>query len=343
LKENSLDKADQIRIVGKGTIEIVYDADGEKLQRAFIPETSGTSTITTYINQFVYQETATLTLSSLPPFSGTGAYLAYMNFEEGRLRAMTPYSSNDGYDALTENGNLILPSASPGYTSGAWDYFIMDYQQNVRMILTEETHVAFNECTMETNRETIEDPIFGQAAPNSEVENTRTNTPSGWTNNTTASVSMLGNIAGHNLGPNTLQKVMAGDKISTTVQYYYQNVTSSTNPNIVANILNNLTALITGGTATANTLAQANAGAITSQLNATPAFLNAVQPGSSSGTGAPLAYLTILFFDERFNLIDAEDGGVVQQQVASSWSTSTAPLALTNVLAPKNGYAYARM
>lgn len=134
---NFLDKPDQIRIVGKGTILIVYDADGEKLQRAFVPEAGGTGTVTTYINQYVYQETATLTTSALPPFSGSGQHLAYINFEEGRIRAMTPTASNNGYDGLSENGNLVLPGApGGGFSSGAWDYFIRDYQQNVRMILT---------------------------------------------------------------------------------------------------------------------------------------------------------------------------------------------------------------
>jgi hypothetical protein len=55
---NYLDKPEQIKIAGKGTIKIVYDADGRKLQRTYTPET-GTATTTTYINAFVYQSTTT--------------------------------------------------------------------------------------------------------------------------------------------------------------------------------------------------------------------------------------------------------------------------------------------
>jgi len=70
-------------------------------------------------------------------------------------------------------------------------------------------------------------------------------------------------------------------------------------------------------------------------------FTNAVQPnGSNPGGNTPQTYLTILFFDERFNFIAAADGGVAQQQVASSVGSSGAPLGLSNVKAPKNGYVY---
>ena len=335
---NFLDKPDQIRIVGKGTIEIVYSADGEKLQRAFIPDAGGSGTVTTYINQFVFQETATLTTSSPAPFAGSGVALAYINFEEGRVRVMKAISTGNGYDALTEAGNLTLPlSPSGGGGTGAFDYFIMDYQQNVRMILTEETHSATNTCTMETSRASAEDPVF-EAAPGDEVENTRYTKPTGWTNNSTASVSQVGRLCGHYIGPNTLQKVMAGDQITASVQYYLQTGETGTNPNILGPLLASLSQAI-GGPSTAGTLVHGSGSAITTNLNGVPGFVTAVEPNSNT-IGTAQAYLTILFFDERFNLIAASDGGVQWAQVASSWSTSTPALALSNVKAPKNGYAF---
>src|SRR5690606_25528485 len=86
---NFLDKPELIRIAGKGTIQIVYDADGNKLQRKFTPEI-GTARTTTYINEFVYQESA----------------LSFIHFEEGRIRVMTAVSENNGYDGLALNGNM---------------------------------------------------------------------------------------------------------------------------------------------------------------------------------------------------------------------------------------------
>ncbi len=332
---NFLDKPEQIRIVGKGTIKILYSADGEKLQRVFIPESGAPSTITSYINEFVYQETAALTLSSSAPFSGSPVTLSFINFEEGRIRVMTPVSQSNGYDALTENGNIILPNGK----MGIWDYFVKDYQENVRMILTEETHSAVNTCTMETSRAAAEDPVFGQAGTGNEVEKTRTITPPGWQSvNSSASVSQLGNLIGFNIGPNTLQKVMAGDNVTATAQYYYASPSTSGNPNIIPNILNSLAAAL-GGNATAGTLVHGNVTNITNQLQGTPGFISAVEP-SNSTSGPPQAYLTLLFFDERFNFIAQADGGVAQQQVASSWTTTTMPLGLLNIKAPKNGYVF---
>ncbi len=99
-------------------------------------------------------------------------------------------------------------------------------------------------------------------------------------------------------------------------------------------------AVAIGGNATVGTLTHGSAPGITSNLNSTPGFVTAIEPNNNT-TGTPQAYLTILFFDERFNFIAAADGGVAQQQVASSWTTSTPALALANIKAPKNGYAYA--
>jgi RHS repeat-associated protein len=322
IKYNFLDKPEQIRIAGKGTIQITYSADGEKLKRVYTPET-GTGTTTTYINQFVYQA------------SGAGAdVLSFINFEEGRIRVITPTSQTNGYDVLTIDGNMDLPNSK----KGVYDYYIMDYLQNVRMILTEETHSASNICTMETGRATAEEPIFGQTGSSNEVATTRYATSStSWQNGSIgSSVSRLGNLAGHIIGPNTLQKVMAGDKVSATAQYYFQTATGGSNSNFASALLSSLAQAITGGSV--NSVVQENVTNVTSQLNLNPEFINSIQPGSTGNT--PRAYLTILFFDERFNFIQAADGGAAQQQVASSVGSSGSTLGLANIKAPKNGYVY---
>ena len=314
---NYLDKPDQINLVGKGVIKIVYDADGNKLQRTYTATGSTVNSVTTYVKQFVYTETVATNNSSTMPLGGWGIgtdTLRYFNFEEGRIRLMQPVSQGNGFDALVENGNLVMPNNM----MGVYDYFIMDYQKNVRMILTEETHQSSGTATMETTRAAIEDGVFGQQGTANEVEATRYSKPAAWTANTSASVSRLGNIAGHNLGPNTLQKVMAGDQVSAVVQYYHQAAPASTSNNLVTNIIGNLVSLLNTGGANLSNLVKSNAAGIAPQINSTaPPYIGGLSPQNPLAT-APKAYLTILFFDERFNFIAAADGGAVQQQVAAT-------------------------
>ena len=325
---NFLDKPDQIRIAGKGTIAITYSADGDKLQRTFTPETAGITVTTSYISQFVYRKTS----------SGGGDSLQYMSFEEGRVRVMQAVSQGDANNALMEDGNIDLP----GGRRGAWDYFVMDYQQNVRMILTEETHTAYSTATMETAQQTYEDGVFGQPGAGNEVEATRVAKPAGWTNAAAgASVCRLGNTFGKTLGPNTLQKVMAGDALSATVLYYCPAATTGSPNNTLANtIVSNLLGVLMSGGGGATGAVKGNAGAVTTQLGGNGAFTGYVQPSNTTGT-IPQAYLTILFFDERFNFISASDGGAASLQITGTTGASGSSLTLANVKAPKNGYAYA--
>ena len=73
----------------------------------------------------------------------------------------------------------------------------------------------------------------------------------------------------------------------------------------------------TGGANLSN-LVKSNAAGIAPQINSTaPPYIGGLSPQNPLAT-APKAYLTILFFDERFNFIAAADGGAVQQQVAAT-------------------------
>ncbi len=334
IRYNHLDKPEEIRIAGKGIIKIVYDADGNKLQRSYTPEGSSVTTTTTYIGAFAYQ----------------GDELQYINFEEGRIRVMQSVNQNNGYDYLTMDGNIDLPNSK----RGAYDYFIRDYQGNVRMILTEQTHAGSNTATMEMARAANEEPVFGQVdengSPNSNNEIKArfavTGIPGqgspggGWTNNTIGNyVSRIGNLAGKKTGPNTLMKVMAGDEISATTIYYYQDpVVNTSGTSNVTDVLGSLVQAISGGSATSGlTHGSAAATAITSQLGGSVPFSSAVSPDAGSTAGSnPKAYLTVLFFDERFNFI--ADGSTNQRVIQAG--NDALPLVLASIKAPKNGYAY---
>jgi RHS repeat-associated protein len=193
---------------------------------------------------------------------------------------------------------------------------------------------------METNRSVLEESIFGQTGANNEVATTRFDKPPGWTGNSSAKVSRTG--TGRNIGPNTLQKVMAGDMINATAQYYHQGTAGGNSSTMVNTVLTSLVQAITGSGGT-GALVKGNTGNINTQLSGAAGFINAVQPnGANPASTIPQAFLTAIFFDERFNMIPAADGGVVQLQVAATVGSNGGNLVLnpTNYKAPKNGYVY---
>ncbi len=279
---------------------------------------------------FVYEGTATLSGSSIPPLGGGGA-LSYINFEEGRIRVIQPVLLSNGYDALVIDGNMDLPEGK----KGVYDYYIRDYQENVRMILTEESHFSMGKCTMETSRASNEEPVFGQTGGGNEVATTRFSTPSGWQSNSSGSVSKLSKAIGKPIGPNGLLKVMAGDEINATTQYYYTGTVSNNNNSFVSDVVNNLISAITGSNA-ATSAAKGSTAGIGANLNGSVPFANFTDPNKNSNDNYPRAYLSVLFFDERFNFI--EEGSAIARTMQAG--DGAAPLVLANLKAPKNGYAY---
>lgn len=325
IKYNFLDKPEEIRIVGKGLIKIVYDATGNKVQRSYTPE-GGTTKTTYYVNQFVYEENN----------------LQFINFEEGRIREISAVNTNNGYDYLQLDGNINLATGK----KGVFDYFIRDYQSNVRMILTRELHKGSNSCTMETARAANEESLFGKidangspSAGNEVAARFATSSIPGaaWTDNTSSYVSRVGALAGSKIGPNSLLKVMAGDKLSATTQYFYKDPVVNTNtPGIVSNVLGSLIQVI-GGSSVTNGITKAGATGINTMLNGSIPFESATSPDAGNSTGnKPKAYLTLLFFDERFNFVP-ENSTISRVQTSGNGAD---PLTMLNIKAPKNGYAY---
>jgi hypothetical protein len=251
---NYLDKPEQITIAGKGVVKIVYDADGSKLQRLFLPEAADkpNATVTTYIDQYVYQETVAKTSLTGGAWQKPGGDVQYLNFEEGRLRVMQPVVQANALESLQLAGTETLY----GGKQGVFDYYVRDYQQNVRVILTEEQHFSSGTATMELDRTSQEEPVFGQTGPANELAQTRipvNQIPgqlvgNGWNNdNIGASVSKLGHLAAGMVGPNSLLRVMAGDEVSATTQYYYQQHNIGTgSSNLLNNLLSSLLANLNG-------------------------------------------------------------------------------------------------
>ena len=334
---NFLDKAETITMTN-GTLKICYDADGNKLQKIFTPSTPPPggggaggvqSNVTSYIGNFIYQETTTSPTTPLLQ-SGSGT-LQYINFEEGRIRVIEPGSitNADATESSTTSGNLTLP-----VNAGVFDYYLRDYQQNVRMIITEEAHTSIGICTLES---ATQDPVFGTLDANK-----ITTTPSDWKNNPSSTVSKLSK--NNPIGQNALLKVMAGDEISAMVDYYYPPSVGYSNDHntIAATVVTNLATALAGSAATAGTFLHNNtiASAATSNIPTTTSpvaspLVNVTDPGFDDYDGKPRAFLTILFFDDRMNFISE---GSTSLQVSKSGNGYNLPLGA--IKAPNNGFVY---
>ncbi len=98
---------------------------------------------------------------------------------------------------------------------------------------------------------------------------------------------------------------MAGDQVSATTIYYYQAPVTNTSGNttLLSNLLLSLTQAIAGSGVT-SVAHQGAAGNITSLLNGNVPFTSVIAPDASNATGTnPKAYLSVIFFDERFNFV----------------------------------------
>jgi len=174
-----------ITLTGKGTIQYIYDAAGNKLEKRTI-ETSPLSktTKTTYINGYVYQNDS----------------LQFISHEEGRIRYKQP--SNEF----------------------VYDYFIKDHLGNTRMVLTEEQQVdAYPVASLEAN--TLNNEKIYYAIPDDAATRVNKNTVAGYptdsyTNPNDFIQKLNGN--GTKVGTSITLKVMAGDSYNLRANSWYR-------------------------------------------------------------------------------------------------------------------------
>jgi RHS repeat-associated protein len=325
---NYLNLPQQITLnANKGTIQFIYDADGNKLQK-ITTENSGTAsyggtsytgvaitTTTTYIGGFVYQSVsypnnATLNASTLQH----GDVLQFVGHEEGRIRLLYYNTTNS--------------NTPTGY---AFDYFIKDHLGNTRMLLTDEQYTAPPyEATMEPANAAAEEKVFANIAQ------TVTAKPPGFDNNASNQYVALTNYTTNKLGPSLVLKVMAGDQLAISVQAYYL-ASSGTSDNVgtlaATDLLTNLLSGITGAGMERATLADLQSN--TAVLNtSSQAFLN---NRNAPNAGVPQAYLNYVFLDDQFQYAGGYASPITS---ASASAAQTLQANLVPVAAPKNGYVY---
>ena len=267
---NHLSLPGSITVSGKGSINYIYDASGNKLKKVVV-EGSTTKT-TTYLGSFVFER-----VNNGPDL------LRHFAHEEGRVR--------------------VKRNASNAIAGFHFDYFLKDHLGSVRMVLTDEQKQdAYPPATMETAKAATEDSLYYNLAL------TRVNKPSDYPSDPYTSPNdkvARTNGNGNKIGPAMVLKVMAGDKFNVRVSSWYK--TGGVAPGMPVNPLTALLSALNGSIG-AVAGAKANAGELAaSNVLGLPAqgFLNSQ---GTYQVSKPKAFLNWILFDEQFQFVSASSG-----------------------------------
>jgi RHS repeat-associated protein len=297
---NILDQPDYIVVPGKGKIQYLYSASGEKVRKT-VTDNQGHSEVTDYIGDFVYVQDS----------------LQYFGHEEGRVRVL--YASG-------------VPPAL------VYDYFVNDHLGNVRMVLTEQSGKAVYAATMETASSTKENALFAnidlcRSAKPAGYPADGTTSPNDY-------VAKLNATAGtQKIGPSLVLRVMAGDTIQLGCKAFYKSAAASTSNTTVANMLTALLQAFASGGGPSDGMHGNGTGAgspITT--NFTAANYQAIRDKDPDQNQAakPKAYLNYVLFDDQLQIVDDNSG--VRQVQGSPDQLQT--LATSTIIMKKTGFLY---
>ncbi|WP_343307379.1 DUF6443 domain-containing protein [Chitinophaga niabensis] len=297
--------------VVRGTVNFIYDAEGKKLKKQ-IQETGFPAINTLYMDGLVY-------------YNDT---LQLIEHEEGRIR--------------------YIPAVAGNPAAFQYDYFVKDHLGNTRAVLSEAiSNDLYPQLTLEGTAGTTE--VLQQ---NNYWEN-KDGLSINITGSRIARPAAFGTAAGNGsyvilarkstgtIGATKLLKVMAGDRIHTSVEYYYTVANANNTPangiaSLVSSLLSSLPVL-----SNVPGIIKAGATMVTNSLQSNTSLVSLLNTAaSSSGANqAPKAYLNILFFDERFAFDQASSMVIPVAYIPNQKGTIDKRLA-NAVLAKKSGYVY---
>jgi RHS repeat-associated protein len=304
---NYLNLPATITVTGKGTINYLYDATGNKLRKISYDQATTKSDTTWYAGAMVYAKDT----------------LQLMNYDEGRIR---PVKINANAAASAANFNYV------------YDYFLRDHLNNTRMVITTESKTIIYAASMEAAAAAVEDQLF------SNVSTTSVTKPAGFDAvGTNLKVSKLNGdintVGNKRTGPTIILKVMAGDTISVSSQAWYSGAVQPAAtgvPAIASELINLLTSGILnmgGGKAGINTTAYINGLSTTA--------VNTLISNQGYVSTKPKAFLNWMVLDEQFALTNtATYRGAVQVPVINAGVTKQPLTGPVNMVVQKSGYLY---
>lgn len=323
-------------VTDKGTIAYTYNTAGEKLKKVAIDKSDAFRTITTttlYLNGLVYESKTTVPAD--PNHADYTDVLQYIPQEEGRIR----------FEKATQT---TCPSATDRFVL---DYFIRDHLGNTRSVVTEETPTdCYTVLSFDGDNAAIDQQNNqwekGDGTAMDAVA-VRRQWPSSFRNQYGGTASDPNGVYGMpikkstgSVGAGKLLKVMAGDYIHTSVDYYYESASAD---NSTANGLNSMLVSLVGtlsGNAAAG-IYKGEGSALTGILGNNSdvvSFFAPQQPSTAAGE-KPKAYLNILLFDDQFGL-DKNNSLSIPVTAAANQRGTIDKRFSNAVIIPKSGYVY---
>lgn len=331
----------------KGSIQFVYDASGKKLQKQTIENNASvtyngtaypTSITTTnkYVAGFVYQSLA-YGNASLASLQYTDK-LQFLSQEEGRVRAL--YT------------NAASPNVQTGY---AFDYFMRDNVDNVRVVLTDEHWLdTYPAATLETSALANEEKYYTvntadvtlmnnlswwlSAANTSYVDSNAPYSNPGDANASATSQYMykLNGSTGDQFGLGVTLKVMSGDQVSIVGKSIWNNTGSVSEPYPLSSVIGNLLSAFAGTAPVTASHFGATGAALDASSPTTSSLTTLLSPGvtQANPAQAPNAGINWILFNDQFQAI-ASGTSLVS---ATGNSVYTHPQ--INVPITANGYLY---
>jgi RHS repeat-associated protein len=305
---NYLNLPQTVTITGKGNINYLYDATGNKLRKIVYDQTANKYDTTYYAGGMVYAKDT----------------LQLMMQDEGRIR---PVKINVNAAASTANFKYV------------YDYFLKDHLGNTRLVATTESNTIQYNATMEPGNAPVEEQLF------SNVSSTATTKPAGFDAvGTNTKVSKLHgdiNTAGNKrTGPGIILKVMAGDTISVSTWAWYTGTVQSAATGVTA-IAGELITALTGGILNLGGGKEGvNNNSYINGLTATAvnSFITNNQPYNNT---RPKAFLNWMILDEQFASVgSANHLGAVQVPVISGGAQKQQLVGPLNLVVQKSGYLY---
>lgn len=303
---NHLNLPKLISFTGKGSIEYIYDASGNKQKKIVTDQTTAPAKITTtvYSSGFIYEDNL----------------LKIFSHEEGRVRAV--YAANAPVDFV-------------------YDYFIKDHLGNIRVVITEQTDIHTYLASMETERAPAENALFNNIDA-SRIKKPSGYPQDATTSKNTFVAKLNATHPDRRIGPSIVLKVMAGDTIRLGAKAFYKSA-GSKSPKATAPAEDMLTSLVAAFSGPGNSpgskiTARQNGASPFDEgfVNNTYNRLKEKEPASPRQPDRPKAYLNFVLFNEQMKLVE-ENSGVKQVQAQPDQLQT---LTQGNVVIKKSGFLY---